>query len=156
MKTTTKSDLPDHLHAACAWTDAAGELDELRDLDGDALATYCRESAENYRDEHADGSVTEEALEELHEWLNQGRITVYIDQDPASIGSDATQSDLDTYADNLAAHLRERFRRPVTVSQVLGGERAGRKCDDDAVDEYVRDLLSGDGWLALLTSTEAR
>ena len=36
-------------------------------------------------------------------------ITVYIDQDYLALGPDATQDDLDNYAQNLAEHLAEKF-----------------------------------------------
>ena len=60
--------LPTHLHAAYAWTAAAGELNELRDLRGDALTVYCSESAENCYDLHS-GDVTADDLLLLHDWL---------------------------------------------------------------------------------------
>lgn len=62
--------LPAHLHDAYDWTDAAGELEQLRSLARKrrALERYCRESARNCRD-NGDGTVTELALEELSAWL---------------------------------------------------------------------------------------
>lgn len=78
-------------------------------------------------------------------------ITVYIDQDPSSLGPDATREDIDCYAENLAAHLSERFGIPIEVEPTLGGERAGFKClARDDINEYMRELEAGDGWLALL------
>lgn len=63
--------LPAHLHAAYNWTDAAGELEELRDLTGDALLEYCRQSAANSEahEPHPHDVVTAGELEELHDWL---------------------------------------------------------------------------------------
>ena len=61
------SQLPAILANAYNWTDAAGELDELRGLTGEALATYCAESAANART-HGE-TVTELELESLAEWL---------------------------------------------------------------------------------------
>ena len=66
--------LPKGLHYAYDWTDAAGELAELRGLTGEALATYCRESVANH-DAHTGpnsawrGSLGESDLESLHDWL---------------------------------------------------------------------------------------
>ncbi len=57
--------LPEHLYAAFAWTEAAGELEELASLSGEALDTYCRESVANCED----GDVTESDLRELAEGL---------------------------------------------------------------------------------------
>lgn len=82
--------------------------------------------------------------------------TVYIDSDAASLGPDATQEDLDNYAQRLAEHLCERFGVGIEVEQVLGGERAGSKCpDNEEIDEYVRDFESGDDWVALLEPEES-
>lgn len=67
--TTTKKKLPADLHDAYAWTEAAGELGELSKLTGDDLTRYCAESAANCVS-NGDGSVTEEDLESLHDWLN--------------------------------------------------------------------------------------
>lgn len=80
------------------------------------------------------------------------RCTVYVDQDFLTLGPDATQTDLDVYVENLATHLAERFPgREITIETILGGQRAGRVCpQDDAIDEYVRDLNAGDGWIELL------
>ncbi len=77
--------------------------------------------------------------------------TVYIDQDYASLGPAATQSDLDRYAEKLAGHLASKFGCIVQVKQVLGGKRAGRSCiTSDEIDEYVRELKTGEGWIELL------
>lgn len=63
--------LPSTLHAAYDWTAAAGELDQLRDLTGEALLEYCRESADNSREHatHPHDAVTAGDLELLHDWL---------------------------------------------------------------------------------------
>jgi hypothetical protein len=45
--TSTRHVLPSRLHAAYEWTEAAGELSELRGLTGDALREYATESAGN-------------------------------------------------------------------------------------------------------------
>jgi len=60
--------LPRDLCSAYEWTDSAGELDELRDADGESLYLYCRASASNAV-EHGHADVTEDALRDLHEWL---------------------------------------------------------------------------------------
>lgn len=66
MSKTTRN-LPEHLHDAHSWTEAAGELEQLASLQGDALDTYARESAANAR-EHNEG-VSESDLRELNGWL---------------------------------------------------------------------------------------
>lgn len=69
----TKPQLPTKLFAAYEWTDAGGELEELRVLTGEALETYCRESAANWRQHALDTGdtdpVTESDLLTLHHWL---------------------------------------------------------------------------------------
>lgn len=60
--------LPSDLHAAYDWTAAAGELDELRSLSGEALERYCAESADNAA-WHGNKDVTALDLQRLHEWL---------------------------------------------------------------------------------------
>jgi hypothetical protein len=81
--------------------------------------------------------------------------TVFIDRDPATLGPDATQADLDAYAQNLAAHLGERFGIHIDIERVLGGNRAGSKCpQNDAIDAYVRELEAGSGWIELLPSDD--
>jgi hypothetical protein len=78
-------------------------------------------------------------------------VTVYINEDYTTLGEAATQQDLDRYQANLEAHLEERFERPVSVQTILGGRRCGRQCpEDDDIDEYVRDLERGDGWVEIL------
>lgn len=78
-------------------------------------------------------------------------VTVYIDQDCKTLGPDATADDLETYRSRLEAHLEEHFGRDVTVRTQLGGQVAGSKCPaDEEIDEYVRDLEAGDGWLELM------
>jgi len=82
MQTLPK--LPEPLFAAYNWTDAAGELDELRDLDGAELERYCTESAdnaaENDRELHSDDAperdppVTSDDLYALHDWLVSCRV----------------------------------------------------------------------------------
>jgi len=72
----SRRELPEDLHSAYEWTDAAGELDDLRDLalTGARLDTYCRTSARNWRDNHGtgDAEVTEADLHRLAEWLREG------------------------------------------------------------------------------------
>jgi len=36
-------------------------------------------------------------------------VTIYIDSDASGLGPDATQDDLEQYAQNLATHIAERF-----------------------------------------------
>lgn len=67
----TPPKLPRQLHAAYDWTAAAGELGELRNLAGQSLAAYCRDSAKNCTD-NGDGDVSESDLVDLHDWLMQG------------------------------------------------------------------------------------
>lgn len=65
-----KPRLPERLHAAYDWTQAAGELDDLRRKAGNGLAAYCRASAANARD-CGDMSVRAEDLDELSGWLKR-------------------------------------------------------------------------------------
>ena len=81
------------------------------------------------------------------------QITIYIDSDASGLGPDATQADLDQYAENLATHIAERFPgRDVTVTQALGGGPRGYCPDDEDIADYMRDLESGDDWTELLGS----
>ena len=66
-----KRQLSAELHAAYDWTDAAGEIGELTQLTGPALARYCRESEENCQ-EHG-GDVTAADLDSLAAWLRGDR-----------------------------------------------------------------------------------
>jgi hypothetical protein len=59
--------LPERLHKAYDWTAAAGELDELRALEGAELDRYCDESAAN-----SDGAVAAPELLALALWLRKG------------------------------------------------------------------------------------
>jgi hypothetical protein len=59
--------LPEHLHEAYNWTDAAGELPELRDAEGDDLLAYVAASEANSA-EHGE-RVTAVDLLTLHDWL---------------------------------------------------------------------------------------
>ncbi len=82
-------------------------------------------------------------------------ITVYQDSDAGSLGPSATQADLDGFCVNLAAHLSARFGVVVEVDQIPGGKRAGRICPaNDEIEEYVRELNGGDGWVDLLPAQE--
>jgi hypothetical protein len=66
----TATPMPGFLFAAYDWTRAAGQLEELHDLTGEALATYVRESAANWRDHGSPGApVTADDLTMLHDWL---------------------------------------------------------------------------------------
>jgi hypothetical protein len=71
-----KPKLPAALHDAYNWTDAAGELHELRSAEGDSLERYCAESEANCRAE-GDGTVTASALLALHDWLAANEPTTY-------------------------------------------------------------------------------
>lgn len=62
--------LPEHLHAAYDWTDAAGELDTLTYTP--SPHDYARDSAEHCADT-ADGDVTVDDLLGLREWLRLDR-----------------------------------------------------------------------------------
>ena len=67
--------LPSSLHEAYEWTDAAGELDELRDADGEDLLAYVAASVANAV-EHTcadDEPITATALLALHDWLQEER-----------------------------------------------------------------------------------
>ncbi len=76
---------------------------------------------------------------------------VIIDKDPLTLGK-ATSDDVDRFADNLTAHLAERFPgKTFNVRQEFGA--LGNCPDDSEVHEYVRELFRGDGWLGLLNVT---
>ena len=60
--------LPEHLVPAHKWTEAAGELEELAQLHGEALARYARESADNARQNDVH-DVSEGDLRDLAAWL---------------------------------------------------------------------------------------
>jgi len=79
---------------------------------------------------------------------------VYIDDDPATLGDDATSEDLDSYAQGLADRLAQVFGCAIEVEQVTGGGRTPCPTHDE-IDEYVRDLQSGDGWIDLLGEVSA-
>ena len=67
--------LPSSLHEAYEWTDAAGELDELRDAEGEDLLGYVAASVANAA-EHTcadDEPISATALLALHEWLQEER-----------------------------------------------------------------------------------
>ena len=63
--------LSGHLHNVWSWTDAAGEIDELRRLEGDELSAYCADSAANYARHGFGDEVSESDLIELSEWLKK-------------------------------------------------------------------------------------
>ncbi len=72
------------------------------------------------------------------------QIFVTINSDPATLSDQATEADVAVFADNLAAHLTERFGRQVQVRPVQTLRLAD--CDDSEVRDYVRELFAGDGW----------
>jgi hypothetical protein len=63
------TNLPESLSAAYEWTESAGELEELRSLEGDELETYCQESAANWRENPSGAEVTASDLFRLHSHL---------------------------------------------------------------------------------------
>jgi hypothetical protein len=71
METENKRPLPESLHEAYGWTEAAGELEQLAALTGDALAAYAAESAANNAS-NGDSTVTADDIEALAEWLRGG------------------------------------------------------------------------------------
>ena len=73
--------------------------------------------------------------------------TVTISNDYSNLGDAATREDLERYAENLQAHLAERFDREVVVNI---GSVMSATADDADVREYVQELHAGDGWLELL------
>lgn len=64
--------VPEDLRAAYAWTQAAGELDDLRDLDDEDARAYASESAANAIDSD-EGDVTACDLLDLRDWLLEAR-----------------------------------------------------------------------------------
>lgn len=77
---------------------------------------------------------------------NVAPVTVYISDDPSTLGSDAAEADLDRYAGNLADHLAEQFGRPIEVETTAG--LRGCPTDED-IHAAVVDIESGDAWSAL-------
>lgn len=82
-------------------------------------------------------------------------ITVYIDNDPASLGTEATREDVDGYARNLAAYLSARFELAVDVKPVLGGGPLGRCPDNDEIADHVDELHASNKWLDLVPTYDA-
>jgi hypothetical protein len=74
-------------------------------------------------------------------------VTVYISDDPLRLGVAADQSDLNGYAYNLAGHLLSRYRRAITIRMT---PCLRSSCDDAEIEAYVRELETGEGWIALL------
>ena len=60
--------VPEDLRAAYAWTQAAGELDDLRDLDDEDARVYASESAANAVD-NDEPDVAACDLLDLRDWL---------------------------------------------------------------------------------------
>jgi len=60
--------LPVDLHDAYAWTEAAGELETLATLTGDALHAYAYESVQN-AGEHGISGIYMGDLHDLATWL---------------------------------------------------------------------------------------
>ena len=144
--------LPEDLHAAYEWTDAAGEVNELRSLEGPALTRYCRESARNWRDNDGTGAeVTADDLSRLADWLRP-RVIVTICSDPASLGTSAGTYDVDHYASNLASYLGEQFPACDFTVRLHAGDTVvtGARNQHDAITAHIAQLESGDGWRALL------
>lgn len=69
---------------------------------------------------------------------------VLINSDPATLGDEATEADVQTFADNLAAHLSEKFDRQIAVRTRQTLQLAD--CEDSEIRGYVRGLFYGDGW----------
>ena len=69
---SARRSVPADLRAAYAWTQAAGELDDLRDLDDEDARVYAEESAANAA-EHAEPDVTACDLLDLRDWLLEVR-----------------------------------------------------------------------------------
>ena len=58
-----KRPLPEGLHEAFNWTDAAGQIEELRLLRGIALLRYCVASARNYAEHYTCADISSFARE---------------------------------------------------------------------------------------------
>lgn len=67
MNNNTKT-LPVDLHDSCAWTAAAGELELLASLTGDALHRYAYESVQNAGEHNVRGIYMGD-LHDLATWL---------------------------------------------------------------------------------------
>ena len=77
-------------------------------------------------------------------------ITIHYDRAQINLGDDATRDDVDAWLDNLAALIATEFSADVAL--VSGGCRGGygEWCADEDVNERLREISSGDEWIALL------
>jgi hypothetical protein len=71
--------------------------------------------------------------------------TIYLSNDVSTLGPEATQEDLDRYAENLRIGAIERFDLDECVVNI--GTVARTDSDNAPVREWLRELDAGDGWL---------
>lgn len=71
--------------------------------------------------------------------------TIYISNDPTTLGPDATSDDLSRYADNIRQGAIDTFDLDECVVNV--GSVARSDSDVPEIREWLRDLEAGDGWL---------
>jgi hypothetical protein len=74
-------------------------------------------------------------------------VTVTISNDPATLGSDATQRDIEQYAIKLAAYLNDDFEG-LDISVKLDSVYRSTSTHQ-GVEERVREIESSDEWIAL-------
>jgi hypothetical protein len=79
--------------------------------------------------------------------------TIYLDSDPACLGTESTEDDMDRYIENLTALLESEFDAEIVVRRQIGGW--SWRCRDSAeVDERIREIESGDEWISLIGESE--
>ena len=145
----TPKKLPTALFAAHEWTSAAGEIEQLRDLTGDALATYCAESAANCASE-GDGDVTAGDLSALHDWLQPGADT----RTPGEKFMDAMPLAVETLLDDVTVTDGDRTVDTYPETYVLLCQFASSSLPSDchAVLNYLGHPLPSDRARELLSA----
>jgi hypothetical protein len=80
-------------------------------------------------------------------------VHITVSSDLSTLGSDATEADLETYTTNLARLVAGEFGCEVEVGTDSISRTIARCSDDnlrEAVAEWVRDIESSDDWAAML------
>lgn len=158
--------LPDHLHDAYEWTDAADELIELASLRGEALDTYVGESVASHSDAGGDpqwgeSSVDESGLRELAEWLRAHEVTVveqiefHLDRLTARHGPvhSLTVTDDDDELPPCAVAIRDDHATAICIADRLL-ELLAALPDDAPLG--VEDAEPGSVWATIIVSEDER
>lgn len=77
-------------------------------------------------------------------------ITIWLDKDPCALGDDATEADVDRYHARLEQLLLDEFDdvEQICMRRQIGGWR-WRCQDHSGVDARIREIETGDEWIAL-------